>query len=79
LRSRAAGLMRKLDGGGLGYRELIERDLATRLGTAREAAPVAAPVEPPLPAPGVCLACGVDNGPDARFCKACGARVGVAS
>ena len=77
LRSRAAGLMRTLDGGGLGYRELIERDLATRLGTAP--APLAARVAPPAPTPGACPACGVDSGADARFCKACGARVGVAS
>ena len=79
LRSRAAGLMRTLDGGGLGYRELIERDLATRLGTPQPSAPAAASVEPPSPTPGVCPECGVHNGADARFCKACGARVEVAS
>ena len=79
LRVRAAGLLRQLDGGGLGYRELIERDLATRLGSA-PARPAAAR-EPALPAaaPGVCPACGVDNGADARFCRACGARLGETS
>jgi hypothetical protein len=79
LRSRAAGLLRQLDGGGLGYRELIERDLATRLGAAPDAATTAATPERPRPAPGICQACGVDNGADAKFCKACGARVGEAS
>jgi hypothetical protein len=34
LRSRAAGLMRQLDGDGSGYRALIERDLYTRVGAA---------------------------------------------
>jgi hypothetical protein len=34
LRSRAASLMRQLDGTGSGYRALIERDLATRVGPA---------------------------------------------
>jgi hypothetical protein len=79
LRSRAAGLLRQLDGGGLGYRELIERDLATRLGLAPSAVRAAAPLERPRPAPGLCPDCGVDNGADARFCKACGARLGVTS
>jgi ribosomal protein L40E len=78
LRSRAAGLLRQLDGGGLGYRELIERDLATRLGSGEGSAPVA-PAVPERQAPGVCRACGADNGVDARFCKSCGTRVGEAS
>ena len=79
LRSRAAGLLRQLDGGGLGYRELIERDLATRLGAVPAQPAVAGvPVEPE-PLRGVCPACGVDNGLDARFCKACGGRVGGTS
>jgi hypothetical protein len=79
LRSRAVGLLRQLDGGGLGYRELIERDLATRLGTVPAATPAVVAVERPRPAPGVCPECGADNGTGARFCKACGTRVGVAS
>jgi ribosomal protein L40E len=77
LRVRAAGLMRQLDGGGLGYRELIERDLATRLGTMP--APPRETAEAPGVAPGVCPSCGADNGADARFCKACGTRLEVAS
>ena len=78
LRVRAAGLLRQLDGGGLGYRELIERDLATRIGPGGAAAAVEEPA-PLRPAQGGCRACGVDNGEDARFCKACGARVGETS
>jgi len=74
LRSRAAGLMRQLDGGGLGYRELIERDLVRRVGAPAAPVPEAAP--PAVPA---CPACGVEVSDDARFCKACGARVGESS
>jgi hypothetical protein len=75
LRQRALRLMRQLEGGGV-YRNLIERDVASRLGH-----------EPPahaaLPAaiasrPGVCGACGTSNDGDARFCKACGHRLEAA-
>ena len=79
LRSRAAGLLRQLDGGGLGYRELIERDLATRLGAAPPDAAPAVAAQPRRAAPGVCPECGEDNGANARFCKACGTRVGETS
>ena len=79
LRVRAAGLLRQLDGGGLGYRELIERDLATRIGAAPARETAAATPTAPEAAPGVCPSCGVDNGADARFCKACGARVEATS
>jgi hypothetical protein len=53
LRSRAIGLMRQLDTGG-GYKEMIERELAARLGApSAPAAPSApnAPVTPGAPAP----------------------------
>jgi len=79
LRARAAGLLRQLDGGGLGYRELIERDLATRIGPAPSREPAAATPAAPEAVPGVCPSCGLDNGADARFCKACGARVEATS
>ncbi len=77
LRARALGLMKQLDGGG--YRAIIERDLAERLKHSRGPAPAAPEVEAaPAPVPvGVC-ACGVQNDDDARFCKACGARLGAA-
>jgi hypothetical protein len=71
LRARAAGLIRQLDGG-IGYRDLIERDLAKQVGGAVPAVPSA-----PEPAPaGVCPSCAASNDDDARFCKACGSRLG---
>lgn len=74
LRSRAAAIMRQLDGEGLGYRAIIERDLATRVGAT---ASVLVPAEADVPAPGVraCGACGAEADVDARFCKSCGARI----
>jgi hypothetical protein len=66
LRARAAGLLRQLDRDSSGYRDLIERDLATRVGA------TAAPVT------GACGACGAANDADARFCKSCGARIEAA-
>jgi hypothetical protein len=72
LRTRAAGLLRQLDADSTGYRALIERELATRVGRAP------APPVPAAPAAGTCAACGTANDPDARFCKACGARIEAA-
>ena len=72
LRSRAIDLMRQLQGDASGYRELIERELMTRLapGVARPA---------PAAAEGTtadtrrtCDACDLMNDADARFCKGCG-------
>lgn len=76
LRARAAGLIRQLDGG-MGYRDLIERDLAKQIGAAPAAAQTAAPA--PAPAAGTCPACAAVNDIDARFCKACGTRLGEQS
>ena len=67
LRARAVGIMKQLDAGSSAYRALIEKELAARIG---KAAPVAA-------IRGQC-ACGTKNDRDARFCKACGAKVGAA-
>lgn len=64
LRARAGRLIRQLDAGG-GYREQIERDLATRL------AATAAAAQPR----GSCAGCGTRNDADAAFCKKCGARL----
>ncbi len=71
LRARAARLMRQLDAGA-GYRAQIEHELAARLGPADTPAgtPDATPLEER-----VCGACQVANDPDARFCKACGAKL----
>lgn len=88
LRARAVRIMKQLDAGGSGYRELIERELASRLvktGSAkaepyREAAEPyresnAVSEEPPADAPGFCGSCGKPRDADARFCKHCGTRL----
>ena len=71
LRGRALSIMKQLDESG-SYRELIEREIARKLGTGVSAAAAAAPSVPA--APSVC-ACGTMNDPDARFCKSCGAKL----
>jgi hypothetical protein len=64
LRQRALRLMRQLDGGGA-YRQLIDREVAERVGEI--------PERPALPvAPGRCTQCDTANDVDARFCKTCG-------
>jgi hypothetical protein len=69
LRQRALRLMRQLDGGGA-YRQLIEKELAARVGEIEE--------RPSLPsAAGRCTNCDAANDVDARFCKACGHRLEV--
>ena len=89
LRARAIGIMKQIDGGG--YRTIIERDLAARLrsasrpdlqvGPAVSAPPTTKPQQAEANAPdlkvgptGVCV-CGIPHDADAKFCKACGARV----
>lgn len=77
LRSRAAGLMRQLDGDGSGYRSLIERELLARVGPA-PARPAPGPAAEGAPAgrpDGECRGCGTLNDVDARFCKSCGTRM----
>lgn len=69
LRARAVGIMKQLDAGSAAYRTLIEKELAARVG--KVAPPVAAA---PTIEPGLC-ACGTRNDSDARFCKACGAKL----
>lgn len=76
LRSRAVRLIRQLDANQTGYREIVERELATRLG--RSAALKREPrKEEPREAPalGECASCGTFNEPDARFCKQCGVKL----
>ena len=70
LRARALGLMTQLDAGATAYRELIEKELAQRVGKGQE-------IPQPQSLPGVC-ACGTSNDRDARFCKNCGARLRAA-
>ena len=57
--------MKQLDAGA-GYRTLIERDLAKRLGEAGEQGARAMPI---------CAKCSTQNDVDAKFCKACGERL----
>jgi hypothetical protein len=82
LRARAAGLLRQLDADRSGYRALIERELATRVGRVPTAQPAPAPEAADLPTPvssdGTCPSCGTGNDPDARFCKACGGKLEAA-
>ncbi len=71
LRARAITLMRQLDVILPGYREVIERELARRLG-----GPHAAPGGGDDAAAGApCPHCATTNDHDARFCKACGAEL----
>jgi hypothetical protein len=78
LRARAVGIMKQLDAGSAAYRTLIEKELAARVGKSYQPAAPASPIpaEPTRPT-GLC-ACGITNDSDARFCKACGAKLGVA-
>lgn len=66
LRSRAAGLMRKLDAG-TGYRSAIETEIERRVG------PLAP--TPELPPQVTCRHCEAVNDADARFCKRCGSNL----
>ena len=72
LRTRAMNLIGQLESDRSGYRELIERELETRLadlsGSERLESETVAPVDG-------CAECGTSNDADARFCKACGARL----
>jgi len=77
LRARAVGLMRQLDAGG-GYREQIAREVQNRLDgegfSPRQEPATAKAVAVQTCALQTC-ACGVENDPDAKFCKKCGAKL----
>tara|TARA_B100000029_G_C17186240_1_gene818854 strand:- start:146 stop:730 length:585 start_codon:yes stop_codon:yes gene_type:complete len=70
LRARARELLKQLDVDGTTYRDLIERELAERLGliglesTGLPEAPTGRQI---------CDSCGIKNDEDAQFCKGCGA------
>jgi hypothetical protein len=77
LRARAVRLMRELDVG-TGYRELIEKAIASRVG--RPAPGAAAGVKgAAATALRACPSCSVTNDPDARFCKSCGTNLSAQS
>jgi hypothetical protein len=65
LRTRAAGLLQQLDQGTASYREQIEKELARRMGPTV------------VPSTRACATCGTANDADARFCKACGGKLGT--
>lgn len=72
LRARAIAIMKQLDAG-TSYREMIEKDLARRVGgSPSSASRVSASSAPPLAS---ACACGTLNDADARFCKNCGAKL----
>jgi hypothetical protein len=81
LRARAVRLIRQLDCGAAGYRELIEREVSARLGLPASALASPPPTPTAAPAPMIassrsatrCPRCQTDNDVDARFCKRCGA------
>ena len=80
LRARAVMLMKQLDEGGSAYREIIERELKSRIRRTAEVGGAGIP-------PGVAqaglkasttaneCACGTVNDQDAAFCKRCGTRL----
>jgi len=81
LRSRAVRLLQQLDNTSSGYRELIERELASRLVKAgsRESTESKESVESiesvESNSEGICKSCGTLNDEDAKFCKSCGNRL----
>ena len=92
LRARALMLMKQIDAGGSGYRELIERELQARLISRRAGSldPATALRDPAPRDPGragsldpataearACLSCGTSNDHDAVFCKKCGKSITV--
>ena len=84
LRSRAVRLLQQLDNTSSGYRELIERELASRLVKAG-AAPLADAAltdqraegrgQTESVSAGICPSCATVNDDDAKFCKSCGSRL----
>ena len=76
LRAQALGLMKQLDVEIPEYRDVIEKELAKRLGV--DASEVADGGPTDLSEEGleggslVCSGCGTENDGDARFCKGCG-------
>jgi hypothetical protein len=88
LRARALAIMKQLDAG-TSYREMIEKDLAKRVGAGTGAKMGSDPIfaktaeakmgsDPVHGEASYTCACGTRNDRDARFCKNCGARLEVA-
>lgn len=81
LRARAGRILRQLDESPeVGYRNMIEAEIARRIGTAPDttaAAHVSAGASTKAESL-ACGRCGLANDTDARFCKSCGARLEAA-
>jgi hypothetical protein len=87
LRTRAARLLQQLDNAGTGYREIIEKELASRLGKLGTAPLSDADFDPTglraeglglsggKRATGICGNCATANDEDAKFCKSCGTKL----
>jgi hypothetical protein len=73
LRTRALTIMKQLDEGDTGYRQVIERELSARLAKAKTDPPALDPAGKSAPAG--CRQCGTTNDTDAAFCKRCGSRL----
>jgi hypothetical protein len=73
LRARATRLMKQLDASE-GYRSIIERDLSTRLGNAKDVATDSSRPGSRLDLR-TCAKCSTANDADARFCKSCGEKL----
>jgi len=74
LRARAAGLLRQLDAG-TSYRQAIEKEIEKRVGSAATR-PSSDPASTTKATTRMCVSCGTQNDPDARFCKGCGNQLG---
>ncbi len=75
LRARALMLMKQIDAGGSGYREMIERELQARVkksGARRAGSSGPATSASEGPALRTCVSCRTTNDHDAAFCKRCG-------
>ena len=80
LRVRAIALMKQLDEGGSGYRDLIEKELKARLqvrplSPAKRTEASRGPQAATAGTTAACASCGTVNDPDARFCKSCGTKL----
>ena len=72
LRTRAGRLIKQLDAGS-GYRSQIEKDLVKRLDASDGNRPLTSKSAQAAPA---CPKCSTTNDSDAKFCKACGEKLG---
>jgi len=73
LRARALALMKQLDEGDAGYREVIERELRARLAAGKGDTQRFQPAEKPGTVQ--CPHCATTNDQDAAFCKRCGVKL----